>query len=173
MCDGIHSAGQQVGILVLTTRPSQSGVIDYAELCKLFAFYDHFLYRGGAALAQDITVYPCDGCTADKMEKVAASKGFGIRYVYNLSAGLIVGYQVSREDLNAGAWSLVADPFEPESWIIDQYLGFNEFYANNGGSLHGVLSAAVASDQGGSVGAIDVITSGVDRNRVSDKLGDT
>lgn len=107
------------------------------------------------------------------MEKVAASRGVGIRYVYNLSAGLIVGYEVSREDFYAGAWTNVASPFEPEAWIIDQYLGFNEFYAGNGGSLHGALSAAVASDDGDSVGAFDVTGSSAARNRVSDKLADS
>lgn len=123
------------------------------------------------AQAQDIRAFPCNNCTDTDMESVAVSKGVGIKYVYDLSGGFLSGYHVTREDLQPGQWTLVASPFEPESWMLEQYALLHQFYLTNGNALHGREAVSAQAESGGHVNGYDVTGSSVDRNRVSDYLG--
>lgn len=135
----------------------------YAAFILLYLF-------SASSSAQDVKVHPCNACSDAQMEAVATSKGVGIKYIYDLSSAVIVGYEVTREDYVAGQWTLVASPFVPESWMVSQYLGVQQFYNQSGNSLHGTMAAAVPSAAGDSVNAYDVTGSSVDRNRVTDSL---
>lgn len=122
------------------------------------------------ARAQDVTVYNCDACTMSQMETLAKQKGLGTTYIYNLKNNIIVGFEKYREDSVPGVWTIVADTFIPEQWMVDQFIGVRDFYVANGNSLNTGLSASVASEGGDSVNAFDVTLSSVDRNRVADAL---
>lgn len=126
-----------------------------------------------SAIAQDVKAFPCSGCSDAQMEAVATSKGLGIKYVYDLNSAAIIGYEVTREDFRPGQWTLVASPFLPDSWIVDQYIGIHQFYSENGNSLHGALVSGVISTAGNTINAYDVTGSSVDRNRVSESLANS
>ena len=119
----------------------------------------------GFAAAQDVVVWPCNGCTTQQMKNLAIQKGLGEQYVYNLSGGVLVGYSVTREE-----WGTVAVGFPPADWMIDQYALVHQYYLNNGKSLASKVSAAPTSATGGSVNGYDVVGSSLDRNRVTNAI---
>lgn len=130
------------------------------------------LLFSGVVSAQDIEATRCDGCTASQMQNVALQQGLGIRYVYNLPGGVIVGYWVTDEDIYLGQYVRMAVPVMPEGWILDQFAAIHQFYLDNGGSLTAALSNATPAASGGHVNAYDVVGSSKDRNAVVNDLHD-
>lgn len=132
---------------------------------KLYGILFALLLLPGFAAAQDVVVWPCDGCTAQQMKNRAIQKGVGEQYVYNLSGGVLVGYSVTQEE-----WGLFAVGFPPPKWMIDQYALLHQYYLNNGKSLASKITASATSATGGSVNGYDVVGSSQDRNRVANAV---
>ena len=133
-----------------------------AALVGVLAFYG----QDALALNQTFSAKQCNGCTATQREQAAIGNGGQsgtMRYVDDLTSGILYKYMVEREPISGGwAYYVTPQPVEPECQdVVDE---LKAIWDLNGHHLTYTMSMSTAGAIGPAQSAFDVVDPGPGRN---------